>query len=376
MTRDDDEVGLVASTAFNAVTRRQKASEEETHQLRELFSSRWLTVEELQEIERESGKRFKRGKFSEKEKQTIRDTLKEFLADRGLSESDFIEVFFNRKTESHQHYDDPRFNSLFKAISMRLDGRPILMAYQCVRRMYHPGNGKGKWSTQDDGELRRLFEIHGPDWETIGKHLDRYGMSCRDRFRLLRGKVNTGPWSENEVRRLREAVAGVKSISDGSPCWPLVSERVETRSVAQCQIKWISLDCKQKNNGRRIRWTPVLDYYLISRIYETAVDHESEIIWRDLLDDGWPIWIHQSILYSRWRLLKRRIRNERNLPIDGNLIYLSTYLTAVLLYCFFMIDVLEALMLNIRRENPDIENAAHNRRELLTPEFVNDSDLD
>lgn len=347
------------------LVRRQKPSPEQIQELRDLFSSRWMSVDELRKVEEESGLRFKRGKFSEKEKACIKEALSEFLQERGLTEAEFIDVFFNRKSQSRQIYEDKRFAKLFKAVAAKLDGRPILMTYQCIRRMYHPGNGRGRWSAEDDAELKHLFNVHGPDWETIGKFLDRYGMSCRDRFRTLRNQGSKGPWSEEEIQRLVDAIAHVRQSSNGQACWPIVAERVGTRSMTQCQVKWISLEMRNRNRGRPPRWTPQLDYALVARIYELAVEHESEIIWRDLVDDSWPQFFHQRAISSRWRTLKRRIRKEHNQSLDGKLLISNFLLIALMSVC---LDILEALLLKLKE--------AMAQRGPLTPDFINDSDID
>ncbi|PJF18428.1 hypothetical protein PSACC_01744 [Paramicrosporidium saccamoebae] len=306
----------VSSVDQSIPKRRQKPTPAEIAELRDLFASRWLTVESLREIERSSGKRFKRGKFSDAEKSTIRDALGNYLAERGLTHQDFLEAFFLKKRQSKEVYSDDRFKEVFRTVAQKLDGRPILLVYQCMRRMYHPGNMRGKWNDEQDAELKRLFQIHGPDWEAIGLVMGRYGMSCRDRFKLFRGRGSTGPWTEDELVRLQNAVLQVRRQSDGRPCWLLVSEMVATRSVTQCQLKWISLEMQLNNKGQRPVWTPELEYYLITRLYELGVEHESEIIWRELMDDGWTTFFHHGMLRSRFQLLRKRVRNHRSIDMD------------------------------------------------------------
>lgn len=279
---------------------------EETEELSDLFSTRWMNVDTLHELERTSGRRFRRGRFSAREKETIRQALDEFCAAHGLSREDFTNAFFTRKERGGQRYADGRFRELFLEVARRLPGRPVLLVYQCMRRMYHPGNGRGAWSAADDSELHRLFLQHGPDWETIGLAMGRYGMSVRDRYRLLRGRGATGPWSEDEVARLKTAVAEVRQVT-GTPSWLLVSERVGTRSVPQCILKWTLLETAMRNGGGRPTWTRSLDYYLASRLYDLAVEDESEVRWREVAAEGWPVYFGPRDLQLRWRILKKRV---------------------------------------------------------------------
>lgn len=150
MERGHDEV-----EKRRAGQRRAKPTEEEIKELRELFCNRWYSASELAKIQKRSGRRFKRGKWSDKEKQLLRDGLKQYLDERSMTMDEFLNTFFNKKTQSRQVYDDKRFGMLFRNVAMKTDGRPVLLAYQCMRRMFHPGNMRGKWSAESDAELKR-----------------------------------------------------------------------------------------------------------------------------------------------------------------------------------------------------------------------------
>lgn len=299
-----------------SLQRRPKPSTDEIQELRRLYAERWMSSQQLNELEAETGKRFKRGKFSETEKVVIRRALAQYLQERDMTHQEFIDVFFTRKRQSHEAYDDERFKTLFFHVSKHLDGRPVLMVYQAMRRMFHPGNRRGVWSETEDAELQRLYLLYGPDWETIGLELGRYGMSCRDRFKLFRGRSRTGPWSPEEETRLRESMATLRNQHDGRPCWILVSEMVGTRSAAQCILKWASIEIVTKNDGVRPRWTLNYDHLLVTRIYELGIEHETEIRWNELADDSWPVYFSGDMLRNRFRVLKKRVRNERFLHMD------------------------------------------------------------
>ena len=332
-----------ATEAASQVRRRRRADNtkptpDEKQQLCDIFSTRWIGIPGLRELEQQTGKRFKRGKFSQPEKEIIRQGLRDFCQAKGLSQQEFVDTFFTRKQRGGERYDDKRFKAVFVEVAQRLEGRPVLLVYQCMRRMFHPGNLKGKWSEEDDKELKRLFLLHGPDWETIGLSMGRYGMSVRDRYKLFRNRGAAGPWTDDEVVRLRDAVARVRSASE-SPSWLLVSEQVGTRSVSQCMVKWILLDTLARNKGQRPRWTRELDYHLVCRIYDLAVEHESEIRWNELADEGWPVYFHSKDLRLRFKILRKRVRNDSNIAFES---------------------LLEALVLSLRP---------------LSDEFIADSDM-
>jgi hypothetical protein len=292
-----------------------------------------MDVETLRSVEQETGLCFPRGKFSEPERAIIRQTLSEYLQGRGLTLQDFLTAFFLSKRSSREVYTDERFKDVFHYVAQRLDGRPVMLVYQCMRRMYHPGNLKGRWTSEEDGELKRLFHVLGPDWEAIGMSLGRYGMSCRDHFRSFRNRGSSGPWTTDEVDRLKHAIEAVRGGTDGRPCWLLVSEAVATRSPAQCMSKWTSLLTISRNGGIRARFNRDLDYSLISHLYDLVVEHESEIRWREVADESWPVFFRPSMLKDRFRLLRKRVRGEKTLDMD---------------------TLLEALMLSLRPLTPDI----------------------
>ena len=67
---------------------------------------------------------------------------------------------------------------------------------------------QGKWSSEEDEQLRQLMSEKGPKWADISRHLGRLPEGCRDRWRELRlgeAKVN-GRWGEDETDRLRSLV--------------------------------------------------------------------------------------------------------------------------------------------------------------------------
>lgn len=161
-----------------------------------------------------------------------------------------------------------------------------------------------------------MIAIHGPDWSTIAIKLGRFGLCCRDRYKLLRGKVSTGPWSEEEIEKLKNAISYVKSRANNQPCWLFVSEAVGTRSPCQCQTKWAYLEMSLRNGPKKV-WTSEVDYLLVCQLYDLAVEHESEIVWREVATDNWPVYICSDALRRRFHLLCKRVPNSRNITMDG-----------------------------------------------------------
>lgn len=318
----------VAARELLGRERRKPPTEAEIEELRSIYARKWMSFSRLLAVERKTGKRFKRGRFSQHERKVIHAALNEFLETRGLTMEEFVNDFFLKKRSSAEVHQDSRFASLFNFVTQKLDGRPVLSVYLNMRRIYNPGNYLGRWSEEDDAELMRLYDLQGPAWQTIGIHLGRFGFSCRDRFKHLCNAGLKGPWSDEECRRLCDAVEKVRAANDGRPCWMLVSKMVGTRSPSQCIVKWSFLEMKINNpDGRRI-WTPELDYNFVCRLYDLAVDHESEIVWREVAaEPDWPSFVNSMALRERFGWLKKRVRNAANMDLE----------------C-----ILETLMLNLR----------------------------
>jgi hypothetical protein len=293
---------------------KRSKSQEEDLELIELFSSKWIEVKKLKEIEIESGRVYKRGKFSKQEEETVRSKVSEYLSINNISETEFKEDFFNQKGRK-------QFKKLFVEVAKSLpQGRPVVMVYHYMRRIYHPGNKQGSWLPEEDLHLKRLFAIHGPQWEIISSELGRFNHSCRDRYRWIREQFGKGIWSKDEIDRLREAIEARKKlvVDHTLGAWAWISEQVKTRSWHQCLTKWTnSISFKDKHpNQKCVRWTKEQDLILLNRIYDLAVEDESEIVWNRLIDESWNVWTPMR-LKLRWKLLRRRVRNEKILDMDA-----------------------------------------------------------
>ena len=294
------------------ISKRTKPQEDDL-ELVELFSSKWIEVKNLKVIEAETGKSYKRGKFSKLEEQIVRNKTSQYISEHSISEENFKDAIFNQKGRK-------QFKKFFVEVAKSLpNGRPVIMVYHYMRRLYHPGNKQGSWLPEEDTHLRRLFAIHGPQWEVISKEIGRFNHSCRDRYRWIRGQYSKGSWTSEEIDRLKAAVDARKaSVVDHTlGAWAWISEQVKTRSWHQCLTKWTnSLSFKEKHPGHKcVRWTKEQDLILLNRIYDLVVEDESEIIWNRLLDESWNIWTPLR-LRIRWKLLRRRVRNEKTLDMD------------------------------------------------------------
>ncbi|KFY07502.1 hypothetical protein V492_07074 [Pseudogymnoascus sp. VKM F-4246] len=151
---------------------------------------------------------------------------------------------------------------LFNLVCEEFPDRPRWSIIKFCRRKFHNFEARGKWSPEDDEDLREAHRLMPNRWTQIGERLNRHAEDCRDRWRnyLICGDsmVNVY-WDEDEEQRLREAVnkcvshvremreLGVIQTPPGHLPehdielidWQRVSEKMDrTRSRLQCRQKW------------------------------------------------------------------------------------------------------------------------------------------
>ncbi|KAI4869819.1 hypothetical protein F4820DRAFT_443611 [Hypoxylon rubiginosum] len=127
---------------------------------------------------------------------------------------------------------------------------------QC-RRKFHNFVARGSWTTEQNNELKELWDIYGNKYAVIGRIINRLAEDVRDRVRnyaICGNKRRSDPWTKEEENRLEsiitEALETIRAqresadISDDEDDedlidWQRVSELMErTRSRLQCMSKW------------------------------------------------------------------------------------------------------------------------------------------
>ncbi|KAK9433779.1 hypothetical protein V1505DRAFT_362131 [Lipomyces doorenjongii] len=138
-------------------------------------------------------------------------------------------------------------DNFWDAVASALPHRTRASVYKHVRRKYHPYELRGKWSAEDDSTLKRMVEMHGAQWKTIGRLIGRMPEDCRDRWRnYVKCGTNRGQnkWSADEENKLIEVVNGIRfGDASGDINWTAVSEKMGgIRSRIQCRYKWKKLN--------------------------------------------------------------------------------------------------------------------------------------
>ncbi|OBT93300.2 RNA polymerase I enhancer binding protein [Pseudogymnoascus verrucosus] len=216
--------------------------------------------------------------------------------------------------------------NLFNMVCEEFPDRDRWSLIKFCRRKFHNFTARGKWSAEDDEDLREAHRQMPNRWTQIGQRLNRHPEDCRDRWRnyLICGdNMITVYWDDDEVQQLRDAVAACVShlremrqlgVIESSPNddeaddielvdWQQVSEKMgRTRSRLQCRQKWRRMhesDDKFDTTPRKVapNWRDKLarketqqmdldDKLVILRsIKESQVQREGKINWKTVGDE-------------------------------------------------------------------------------------------
>ncbi|KAL2799526.1 hypothetical protein BJX66DRAFT_241998 [Aspergillus keveii] len=137
------------------------------------------------------------------------------------------------------------------------------------------------WAEQEDHVLRREVVKQGSTASRLGKPIDwraiadklpgRSNKDCRKRWIKLDSKINKGLWSEEENKRLHEAVAKYSTV------WTDVAQVVGTRQPDQCAKRWQHF----LNPGlNRSEWTPEEDEVLLAEVEKRGRN------WKQIVDEA------------------------------------------------------------------------------------------
>ncbi|XP_036607130.1 transcription termination factor 1 [Trichosurus vulpecula] len=259
---------------------------------------------------KEQGMPIKFGKFSAKENEQLRKNVEDFLALTGIETADKL-LHTDRYPEEKSVITDLKRKHQFRCHIGEGIPRPWKLVYYRAKKMFDINNYKGRYSKKDTQKLKKYQSIHGNDWKKIGEMVSRSSLSVALKFSQISNKINRGPWSKAETRRLIKAVEEVilKKLSpkeledidsrlqeDSSPeslsilrkqlyqgiSWVEVEAKVETRNWMQCKSKWPEILTKRMTNGKVVyRGTNALraKINLIERLYQTNAQEANEVNW-------------------------------------------------------------------------------------------------
>ena len=313
----------IESPQENSFTLRGINDTEQSRLLARTFADKWYLPAVLQRIEQQTGLSYRRGKFSEEEKDLARRLTLKFCHDQNMSLDSFKRVFFDEMgtREGIATSNSGRLSNFFVDAAQHFGGRPVVAIYELLKRMYHPGNHRGPWTQEEDDILLQEYRKHGPKWTLIGKELNRLGTNCRDRYNLRwknADQIITGPWSSVEEQKLAEAISD-SLRNTGVISWIWVSEeRVRTRTPLQCLTHYKSKSFHDPNSIKIAKnpllktpawngWKEDEDFLLIHALALTGFTSETLVNWRSLKVEGVPAIRHNhEIFFRRWNFLKSK----------------------------------------------------------------------
>ncbi|KAH8887009.1 hypothetical protein GQ53DRAFT_844550 [Thozetella sp. PMI_491] len=280
------------------------------------------------------------GPLTQEEEDQIMRAVEAFQVEKGLTTDKTVELI-----HTNPKYGLLIHRQLWIHIEKACPTRKRQKLIDWCRKKYHHFVGRGVWTQQEDEELRRMVEQHGPKWTVIAKEINRHPNDVRDRYRNY---VSCGPnqnkdyWQEDEEERLRDVVlqclraidavrkmeGDVEDERSNEECldWTIVSEKMDhTRSRRQCLQKWKQLrssddigSCSavlspgaswrlDRARQQLSTLTPHDKFLLVRGIRTSGATKDSKIVWKDVTSSLFDKQYPNATLAVFWGRLKRTV---------------------------------------------------------------------
>jgi hypothetical protein len=209
------------------------------------------------------------GPFTDEEIALIKDFMERYREEHDIT----IEALNDRIQETSRTNRD----QFWTEVTDVLPYRTKQSIYKVCRRRFHNFGVRGKWTAEEDEELKAAQLEKPNQWKAIGAMVHRMPEDCRDRWRnyLKCGDArNHDVWKADEERALERAVKECKEAmradreqlrrqgklapedvdddhEDKLLNWTIISEKMGgVRSRLQCQYKWPKM---KKRNEEQMR---------------------------------------------------------------------------------------------------------------------------
>ncbi|XP_056394371.1 transcription termination factor 1-like isoform X2 [Hyla sarda] len=307
-----------------------KLLEEYFPQLKSLSAKtvRELVHRELERIKiaKKKGIVFHSGTFTIEEDEQIKKNVQKFMSEFGIESA---EMLFHPYKFPEQKNTIRKIKKTFQFTHRIAEGlhRTIRQVSDRGEVLYENSPVKGRYSEDEDRQLKMYLELHGKNWRTIGSLLNRNWRSCNARSLQLR-HVNRGAWSKEETNRLIAAVKEFvldslrreksndeelvtvpkKNLYTGIK-WVRIEEKVETRNYMFCRFNWYDIVMLRMNNGiHPLKGTLGIqnNIKMIKWMYESNVRDSRDLKWDKLCDDIGNIPTY--IVQRKYRKLKLIIK--------------------------------------------------------------------
>jgi hypothetical protein len=220
------------------------------------------------------------GKFNDSEEAIIKLQLLKYREMHDMTEEDQNSLIQGGAAPATE---------MFNMVCEELPGRARWAVIKFCRRKYHNFRARGKWTADDDEDLKQAYQLWPKRWTKIAERLTRHPEDCRDRWRnyvICGDNMKLDIWTQEEEQRLKEVIAECVShiremkrnnmlhfnavdlakYAEDTPAdvdlvdWLQVSEMMgHTRSRLQCIAKWKRILDKE-NPKIRVKDLKPLDF--------------------------------------------------------------------------------------------------------------------
>ncbi|XP_038849303.1 transcription termination factor 1-like isoform X2 [Salvelinus namaycush] len=250
---------------------------------------------------RRQGISLRTGRYSAQENKQLMSNINEFLALTGIENAAKL---FHTKRFKDELTQIQRLKSHHRFPERIAEGipRPWHKIYsRGGRKMFDGSSYKGRRRFSEDElySLKKLQTLHGNNWVKISQLTGRSETPLRKRFSQM--FANLGSWSEEELKRLMEAVrdhllgqvepgrghATIRKdkLYNNIP-WTDVCRRVKTRHRDQCRMKWLGVMAHKMTYGQPVFSggvkTVKAKVELIKALNAMQVEDATDIDWEEI----------------------------------------------------------------------------------------------
>ncbi|XP_041855302.1 transcription termination factor 1-like isoform X5 [Melanotaenia boesemani] len=283
---------------------------------------------------KEQGVTLRWGQCSEQENQQIRSNVEDFKALIGISS--VTELMFPNRFK-HKMVEIKKLKAQHRFLERIAEGIPRTCeaVYTRAKKIFDDRNNLGRFTEEELLSLKKLHCLHGNDWKTISEKTGRSIHSLQKRFATLDSE--SGPWKEEEVLRLKQALRShLEPLAQQSPdgavltreqlCnnlpWKSVAEQVKDRSWTQCRLKWFGLLKTKLSSGGGVFKKRTKGYQakidLINGLYKKYRDVEDDVAcieWDEmakLVSNATPVCVQKTFRRLKtskvpnWKLLSNK----------------------------------------------------------------------
>ncbi|PWN35840.1 uncharacterized protein FA14DRAFT_160833 [Meira miltonrushii] len=286
-----------------------------THE--DMLAKELFYYNQLRWLEEERGLKVKKGPFDKSEEQIIKNELDECKTKLNMDDKTFNDFVLEKREDSEQAKN---YSNLWQSMTAKLVGRPNRSVRTHVRRnLTNYVYKTGPWTEEEQRKLEEGVKEHGLTWSKISKEINRSPEHCRLRWRDYKGdgklQRQKGKWSTQEDEKLRKAVEEseqelqVKTVDEekGNEFWDHVCAKMEgARSGRQCESRWRIMNPKDGQNTFYSQPTdgPILLHLLSEQANEARNDNFSDVNLKKIIEIQ-PNWT-VKIIKRAWRSMVDR----------------------------------------------------------------------